>query len=419
MSEYNFNYCCLFVFVRQMSDGSMTQENSFVSYDDTEFMFHHDNSVYADIDKEWNNSPLEMLAAESKYENKQDEKDNAKILQTSKYKPLPDASNSVDHISTNRIRSDSTNSEFYSVDIEKDLKCKAKGCVCEHVNRSGGNSKCTVRQACATSIAAKEKEETTGATDANAASSTKDAEITERNDWKEGCEIRLCNDDDDGGKENSGNICDTYTVKTDRSSTLCDQHYVTADSDNHSYQEEGQREIDESSHVNSVSQSNEDDLSVTKVAGKPLNEEQTLDNAGFISSERVNREDCSEISNNLVVNNRNETIQLSTAHSKVSSDSGIDVNNIHHKHCHLDFDSKCDKDDSLDFSGNSHDKHCRSRHDESKSSTGTEAERSAGMDVSKRRKWKFMHPFKNVLEGELTLGEFMLVILCWEFRLYP
>ncbi|XP_060606565.1 uncharacterized protein LOC132758877 [Ruditapes philippinarum] len=374
-------------FERQISEMSSARD----SYDTgpEDLMFPNDCSFdpnnYLDPSAaDWNSSLLDTLKAGEPYNSTDVE---SKVEKPTKYDSAPSINKCKDDLS--KHRSDSTISDFYNIDIDKDLKCNVKGCACDKTNRKSAEdkSKCNTEQ--------------TGAKDIDSDSPN------EHNDNNQG----KCNDELNVDKTSVFNIDrptdlalnteyihgdneDITPVMTDSTSTLCDQIPVIQKCD--------------SASIKTV----ETDNHTVDVESGPKVTKDGSDEIKSISSEQNTK---------LENDTKGCVIQHKAAQSEISSDSGLDIDNILEKQTSLDFGSVSDKSSDIEFGEKTeellgdgfsldHDKHGYTLCQDNVPRRTSVCENISAMEA-KKRKWKFMHPFKNLHDGENSVGHSLQKVL--------
>ena len=348
---------------------------------------------------DWNSSLLDTLKAADVHKNVDIKTD---LEQTPKFSLMSSANNSENEL--NKLRSGSSNSDFYDIDVNKDLKCNVKGCACDKVNKNclEDKSKCNTEQSGAGNV---DLDVTSvhgnvgkGLCNDKSKADKSDVFHTKKpNDLDikpEGCS-------EDLGKtveELSDDHGDVTPVMTDSTSTLCDQLSVITNVDNSTTEK-----------VHSDKQSEDLECKL----------EQTKDGGSSVRNMSLEQNIDIGIENKL----KGRVIHQTVAQSEISSDSGLDIHadNINDKQTSLDFGSISDKGSDVDFGeklseSNSegftvdHNKHGYTVGPDVRASLGTSDCKSASAMDAKKRKWKFMHPFKYLLDGESSVGKYVFNI---------
>lgn len=419
---------------RLMSQSSSKDPESLgLSHEDAELQFHHDSlsdiSNYFDVSgNDGTHTLLDTLkAGEVEVDVEGDKKDiikseqnskakNCKENEKAKLKTHQDLKNTLDETSeakdVPRERSSSANSEFDNIVIEKDLKCKARGCACEKEKRPLNKNDCGTNN-----NGAKVRNESVKVAQCNTGTETNDRNVFNVDIRKEVCDTG--NLVIDISEELSENNADLTPVMTDSNSTLCDQFSVIPEGDNHSSAENNGsiKDIAKSYSTNMANISNIDESTSKKKANEnkiePVNDGTLHVQADKGQSKKDTEmpEDAGQTVNENKIKDIDK--EKATGQLGISSDSSVDIDNIQKKETGLDFEGvgenqadlevtrKNDEEHAyLDF-GNSHHKHGHSIQ-----AFGTaDKEKTSGMDASKKRKWKFMHPFKNILDGEASISK--------------
>ncbi|XP_053397435.1 uncharacterized protein LOC123551904 [Mercenaria mercenaria] len=411
---------------RQISEISGAPESSDGGAED--LMFPNDNSFdtnnYLDLSAEdWNSSLLNTLkAGEVEF----DSKGKAVVEQNSKSDSLANTHNAKEELPLKKDRSDTANSDFDNIDIDKDLKCTARGCACEKKIKSlpVDHSKCNIEQNGA-NIAVLEtqcvlKDEIKEECNDNSEESKNNVFNTKK---PNSLDLEANNGADDltvmveDVSEDNGDIT---PVMTESSSTHCDQFSVITDTDNPSAEKDKtNQEGNKLDDVNIVSELRVDNDVESKGNFKDKNK---VDNVNVMESLLSGDKQPLEINSDQTEQDigivcesdmKENDVKQKTAKSIVSSDSGFDMENVHEKQTSLDFGSVSDRQSEIDFSendrysgsgfGHGHDRHGFSIHRDISQAIGT-ADKTLGMEA-KKRKWKFMHPFKNLLDGDCSVGQ--------------